>query len=125
MAEGYKEKLNQPLLTDAGRQIFLQVGNGDGKLVYTRATLSSRKPVDLTGKALDDEAIRQITSLPDDLKEGQLQLTPVQNDHFDVVVLSQNIFNVICSDKPGSTGYKICLHLMNEKLIMNIKYLVP
>lgn len=85
MAEGYKEKLNQPLLTDAGRQIFLQVGNGDGKLVYTRATLSSRKPVDLTGKALDDEAIRQITSLPDDLKEGQLQLTPVQNDHFDVI----------------------------------------
>ncbi|MBW0437287.1 hypothetical protein KDZ21_03500 [Lactobacillus crispatus] len=85
MAEGYKEKLNQPLLTDAGRQIFLQVGNGDGKLVYTRATLSSRKPVDSTGKALDDEAIRQITSLPDDLKEGQLQLTPVQNDHFDVI----------------------------------------
>ena len=59
MAEGYKEKLNQPLLTDAGRQIFLQVGNGYGKLVYTRATLSSRKPVDSTGKALDDEAIRQ------------------------------------------------------------------
>ena len=85
MAEGYKEKLNQPLLTDAGRQIFLQVGNGDGKLVYTRATLSSRRPVDSTGKALDDEAIRQITSLPDDLKEGQLQLTPVQNDHFDVI----------------------------------------
>lgn len=85
MAEGYKEKLNQPLLTDAGRQIFLQVGNGDGKLVYTRATLSSRKPVDSTGKALDDESIRQITSLPDDLKEGQLQLTPVQNDHFDVI----------------------------------------
>lgn len=85
MAEGYKEKLNQPLLTDAGRQIFLQVGNGDGKLVYTRATLSSRKPLDSTGKALDDEAIRQITSLPDDLKEGQLQLTPVQNDHFDVI----------------------------------------
>lgn len=85
MAEGYKEKLNQPLLTDAGRQIFLQVGNGDGKLVYTRATLSSRKPVDSTGKVLDDEAIRQITSLPDDLKEGQLQLTPVQNDHFDVI----------------------------------------
>ena len=85
MAEGYKEKLNQPLLTDAGRQIFLQVGNGDGKLVYTIATLSSRKPVDSTGKALDDEAIRQITSLPDDLKEGQLQLTPVQNDHFDVI----------------------------------------
>lgn len=85
MAEGYKEKLNQPLLTDAGRHIFLQVGNGDGKLVYTRATLSSRKPVDSSGKALDDEAIRQITSLPDDLKEGQLQLTPVQNDHFDVI----------------------------------------
>ena len=78
-------KLAQPLLTDAGRQIFLQVGNGDGTLVYTRATMSSRKPVDAQGNPLDDEAIRQITSLPDDLKEGQLQLTPVSNEHFSVI----------------------------------------
>ena len=82
---GYKPKLRQSILTDAGRQIFLAVGNGVGTLVYTRATLSSRKPVDSDGKALDNEAIRKITSLPDDLKEGQLQLTPVADDHFDVI----------------------------------------
>ena len=82
---GYKPKLRQSILTDAGRQLFLAVGNGVGTLVYTRTTLSSRKPVDDTGKALDNEAIRQITNLPDDLKEGQLQLTPVTDNHFDVI----------------------------------------
>lgn len=82
---GYKPKLRQSILTDAGRQVFLAVGNGVGTLVYTRTTLSSRKPVDDAGKALDNEAIRQITSLPDDLKEGQLQLTPVTDNHFGVI----------------------------------------
>ena len=82
---GYKPKLRQSILTDAGRQVFLAVGNGVGTLVYTRTTLASRKPVDDAGKALDNEAIRQITSLPDDLKEGQLQLTPVTDNHFDVI----------------------------------------
>lgn len=82
---GFKEKLKQTILTDAGRHIFLSVGNGIGTLVYTRAILSSQKPVNSSGQALDDEAIRQITSLPDDLKEGQLTLTPVTDDHFDVI----------------------------------------
>lgn len=86
----YKPKLRQSILTDAGRQIFLAVGNGVGILVYTRATLSSRKPVDSDGKALDNEAIRKITSLPDDLKEGQLQLTPVTDNHFDVIADFKN-----------------------------------
>lgn len=81
----YKEKLRQTILTDAGRQVFLSVGNGVGTLVYTRATLSSQKPVDTNGSALDNEAVRKITSLPDDLKEGQLQLTPVTDNHFDVI----------------------------------------
>lgn len=81
----YKAKLRQTILTDAGRQIFLSVGHGSGELVYTRATLSSRKPVDSNGQALDNEAIRQITSLPDDLKEGQLQITPVVDNHFSVI----------------------------------------
>lgn len=81
----YKAKLRQSILTDAGRHIFTSVGRGDGTLVYTRATLSSRKPVDDQGNQLDDEAIRQITSLPDDLKEGQLQLTPVVDNHFNVI----------------------------------------
>lgn len=82
---GFKEKLKQTILTDAGRHIFLSVGNGIGTLVYTRAILSSQKPVNSSEQALDDEAIRQITSLPDDLKEGQLTLTPVTDDHFDVI----------------------------------------
>lgn len=81
----YKEKLRKTILTDAGRQVFLSVGNGVGTLVYTRATLSSKKPVDTNGTALDNEAVRKITSLPDDLKEGQLQLTPVTDNHFDVI----------------------------------------
>lgn len=81
----YKEKLRKTILTDAGRQVFLSVGKGEGTLVYTRATLSSKKPVDTNGTALDNEAIRKITSLPDDLKEGQLQLTPVTDNHFDVI----------------------------------------
>ena len=82
---GFKEKLKQTILTDAGRHIFVSVGDGEGTLVYTRAILSSQKPVNNSGQALDDEAIRQITSLPDDLKEGQLTLTPVTDDHFDVI----------------------------------------
>lgn len=85
MAEDFKDKLKQSILTDNGRHIFLQVGNGVGTLVYTRAVLSSKKPVDGNDQALDDEAVRQITSLPDDLKEGQLTLTPVTDDHFDVI----------------------------------------
>lgn len=87
---GFKEKLKQTILTDAGRHIFLSVGNGIGTLVYTRAILSSQKPVNSSGQALDDEAIRQITSLPDDLKEGQLTLTPVTDDHFDVIANFNN-----------------------------------
>lgn len=81
----FKNKLQQSVLTDAGRHIFLTVGSGQGKLVYTRAILSSRKPVDDKGQAIDHEAMRQITSLPDDLKEGQLQLTPVVDNHFSVI----------------------------------------
>lgn len=81
----FKKKLQQSVLTDAGRHIFLTVGSGQGKLVYTRAILSSRKPVDDKEQAIDHEAMRQITSLPDDLKEGQLQLTPVVDNHFSVI----------------------------------------
>lgn len=81
----FKNKLQQSVLTDAGRHIFLTVGSGQGKLVYTRAILSSRKPVDDKEQAIDHEAMRQITSLPDDLKEGQLQLTPVVDNHFSVI----------------------------------------
>ena len=81
----FKDKLRQTILTDAGRHVFLAVGNGVGTLVYTRATLSSRKPVDGSNNQLDDEAIRQITSLPDDLKEGHLQRTPVADNHFSVI----------------------------------------
>lgn len=96
---GFKEKLKQTILTDAGRHIFLSVGNGIGTLVYTRAILSSQKPVNSSGQALDDEAIRQITSLPDDLKEGQLTLTPVTDDHFDVIADFNN------KNQPADTNF--------------------
>ena len=42
MADGYKNKLRSSILTNAGRQTFLQVGNGVGTLVYTRAILTSQ-----------------------------------------------------------------------------------
>ena len=35
----FKEKLKQTILTDAGRHIFLSVGNGIGTLVFRRAIL--------------------------------------------------------------------------------------
>ena len=41
MADGYKNKLRSSILTNSGRQTFLQVGNGVGTLVYTRAILTS------------------------------------------------------------------------------------
>lgn len=81
----YKSKLKTPILTDAGRQVFLAVGNGVGQLVYTRAVLSSQKMVDSSSNQLDNASIAAITSLSDSLKQGQLQITPVVANHFDVI----------------------------------------
>lgn len=85
MADGYKNKLRSSILTNAGRQTFLQVGNGVGTLVYTRAVLTSQTMNDSNGNPLDNEIIAGFSNLSDDLKDGKLQITPVTGNHFEVI----------------------------------------
>ena len=90
MADGYKNKLRSSVLTNAGRQTFLQVGNGAGTLVYTRAILTSQTMNDSIGDPLDNEIIAGFSNLSDDLKDGKLQLTPVTGNHFEVIANFDN-----------------------------------
>ena len=90
MADGYKNKLRSSILTNAGRQTFLQVGNGVGTLVYTRAVLTSQTMNDSNGSPLDNEIIASFSNLSDDLKDGKLQLTPVTGNHFEVIANFDN-----------------------------------
>lgn len=90
MADGYKNKLRSSVLTNAGRQTFLQVGNGVGTLVYTRAILTSQTMNDSNGNPLDNEIIAGFSNLSDDLKDGKLQLTPVTGNHFEVIANFDN-----------------------------------
>lgn len=90
MADGYKNKLRSSVLTNAGRQTFLQVGNGVGTLVYTRAVLTSQTMNDGQGNPLDNEIIAGFSNLSDDLKDGKLQLTPVTGNHFEVIANFDN-----------------------------------
>ena len=90
MADGYKEKLRSSVLTNAGRQTFLQVGKGDGTLVYTRASLTSQSMNNSNGNPLDNEIIANLSDLSDDLKDGKLQLTPVTGNHFEVIANFDN-----------------------------------
>ncbi|WP_283111472.1 hypothetical protein [Lactobacillus gallinarum] len=90
MADGYKNKLRSSVLTNAGRQTFLQVGNGVGTLVYTRAILTSQTMNDSNGNPLDNEIIASFSNLSDDLKDGKLQLTPVTGNHFEVIANFDN-----------------------------------
>lgn len=90
MADGYKNKLRSSILTNSGRQTFLQVGNGVGTLVYTRAVLTSQTMNDSNGDPLDNEIIAGISNLSDDLKDGKLQLTPVTGNHFEVIANFDN-----------------------------------
>lgn len=90
MADGYKEKLRSSVLTNAGRQTFLQVGKGDGILVYTRASLTSQSMNNSNGNPLDNEIIANLSDLSDDLKDGKLQLTPVTGNHFEVIANFDN-----------------------------------
>ena len=90
MADGYKNKLRSSVLTNAGRQTFLQVGNGVGTLVYTRAILTSQTMNDGNGNPLDNEIIAGFSNLSDDLKDGKLQLTPVTGNHFEVIANFDN-----------------------------------
>lgn len=90
MADGYKNKLRSSILTNAGRQTFLQVGNGVGTLVYTRAVLTSQTMNDSNGSPLDNEIIAGFSNLSDDLKDGKLQITPVTGNHFEVIANFDN-----------------------------------
>ena len=90
MADGYKNKLRSSILTNAGRQTFLQVGYGTGTLVYTRAVLSSQSMNDSNGTPLANEIIASYNNLSDDLKDGKLQLSPVAGNHFKVIANFDN-----------------------------------
>ena len=90
MADEYKDKLRATILTNAGRQTFLQIGDGAGTLVYTRAILSSQSMNDSNGRPLANEIIASYNNLSDDLKDGKLQLTPVTGNHFEVIANFDN-----------------------------------
>lgn len=90
MADGYKNKLRSSILTNSGRQTFLDVGNGVGTLVYTRAILTSQSMNDAQNNPLDNEIIAGFSNLSDDLKDGKLQITPVTGNHFEVIANFDN-----------------------------------
>ena len=90
MADEYKDKLRKSILTNVGRQLFLQVGYGTGTLVYTRAVLSSQSMNDSNGTPLANEIIASYNNLSDDLKDGKLQLSPVTGNHFEVIANFDN-----------------------------------
>lgn len=90
MADEYKDKLRATILTNAGRETFLQISNGTGTLVYTRAVLSSQSMNDSNGTPLANEIIASYSSLPDDLKDGKLQLLPVTDNQFELIANFDN-----------------------------------
>ena len=90
MADEYKDKLRATILTNAGRQTFLQIGDGAGTLVYTRAILSSQSMNDRNGRPLANEIIASYSNLSNDLKDGKLQLSPVTGNHFEVIANFDN-----------------------------------
>lgn len=90
MADEYKDKLRATILTNAGRQAFLQIGDGAGTLVYTRAILSSQSMNDRNGRPLANEIIASYSNLSNDLKDGKLQLSPVTGNHFEVIANFDN-----------------------------------
>ena len=90
MADEYKDKLRATILTNAGRNAFLQLVDGTGTLVYTRAILSSQSMNDSNGNPLDNEIIAGFSNLSDDLKDGKLQITPVTGNHFEAIANFDN-----------------------------------
>lgn len=90
MADEYKDKLRATILTNAGRETFLQISNGAGTLVYTRAVLSSQSMNDSNGTPLANEIIASYSSLSDDLKDGKLQLLPVTDNQFELIANFDN-----------------------------------
>lgn len=90
MADEYKDKLRATILTNAGRNTFLQLVDGTGTLVYTRAILSSQSMNDSNGTPLANEIIASYSNLSNDLKDGKLQLSPTTGDHFEVIANFDN-----------------------------------
>lgn len=90
MADEYKDKLRATILTNAGRETFLQLGDGTGTLVYTRAVLSGQPMNDSNGRPLANEVIASYSNLSNDLKDGKLQLSPVTGNHFEVIANFDN-----------------------------------
>ena len=80
----YKQKFLDSIITDAGRHVLLQAGAGEGVLIYTRAIMSSQSvrhlDADDKPQGLEDEEIRKITKLDDNLKESKLTIAPVDNN---------------------------------------------
>ena len=90
MADEYKDKLRATILTNAGRNTFLQLVDSAGTLVYTRAVLSSQSMNDSSGRPLANEIIASYNNLSNDLKDGKLQLSPVTGNHFEVIANFDN-----------------------------------
>ena len=90
MVDEYKDKLRATILTNVGRKAFLQIGDGAGTLVYTRAVLSSQSMNDRNGRPLANEIIASYSNLSNDLKDGKLQLSPVTGNHFEVIANFDN-----------------------------------
>ena len=90
MTDEYKDKLRATILTNTGRKAFLQIGDGAGTLVYTRAVLSSQSMNDRNGRPLANEIIASYSNLSNDLKDGKLQLSPVTGNHFEVIANFDN-----------------------------------
>lgn len=90
MVQEHKSKFDRTIITDAGRHMFLEVGDGQGTLVYTRAVLSPQRMIDKNGEKLTDENIRQVTELAGIPKEGELQISPVANNEMTVTASFSN-----------------------------------
>ena len=90
MTDEYKDKLRATILTNTGRKTFLQLVDGTGTLVYTRAVLSSQSMNDSNGRPLANEIIASYSNLSNDLKDGKLQITPVTGNHFEVIANFDN-----------------------------------
>lgn len=90
MVQEHKPKFDRTIITDAGRHMFLEVGDGQGTLVYTRAVLSPQRMIDKNGEKLTDENIRQVTELAGIPKEGELQISPVANNEMTVTASFSN-----------------------------------
>lgn len=90
VVQDHKPKFDRTIITDAGRHMFLEVGDGQGTLVYTRAVLSPQRMIDKNGEKLTDESIRQVTELAGVPKEGELQISPVANNEMTVTASFSN-----------------------------------